>query len=157
VITPADASELLTLAAAFDRRTIGRADALAWADALHDLDPRDCADAIRTHFRESTEYLMPVHVRTGVKAIRAERLRRYGRNEPEYDGNDVAGGLEAIREHNRRVAAGEITEPPKQLAGGPRTADVARLVTNALRGIPTDPDVRPVVAGSVRAGGDDRG
>jgi hypothetical protein len=140
VITPADASELLTIAAAFDRRTIGRADAIAWADALHDLDLRDCADAIRAHFRESTDYLMPVHVRTGVRAIRAERLRRYGRNEPEYDGNDVAGGLEAIREHNRRVAAGEITEPPKQLSGGPRATDVEKLVKNALRGVATQPE-----------------
>ncbi|MFK0297225.1 hypothetical protein ACIQU6_43090, partial [Streptomyces sp. NPDC090442] len=36
-MTPADAAELLSLCAAFDRRTIGEADAHAWARALHDV------------------------------------------------------------------------------------------------------------------------
>lgn len=133
-MTPADAAELLTIAAAFDRRKIGRADALAWSDALEGLNPRDCADAIRAHFRESTDYLMPVHVRQGVKKIRADRLARYGRNEPDYDGNDVAGGLAAIRAHNQRIAAGEITEPPKAITDGPRKADVQKLIEDALNG-----------------------
>ena len=74
-MTPADAAELLTIAAAFDRRTIGEADAIAWADALHGLNKSDCAQAVREHFQTSTEYLMPAHVRRGVRRIREARLR----------------------------------------------------------------------------------
>jgi hypothetical protein len=77
-VTPADAAELLTLAASFDRRSIGEADALAWADALGDLDRAECTDAIRAHYRESTDWLMPAHIRERVKARRAaEHERRH--------------------------------------------------------------------------------
>ena len=58
--------------AAFDRRTVGEADAIAWADALGGLNPSDCAQVIRDHYAESTDWLMPAHVRQGVKRIRAE-------------------------------------------------------------------------------------
>jgi hypothetical protein len=77
-MTPADASRLLAIAAAFDRRTVGEADAVAWADALTGLDPRECAEAVRAHFRETTDYLMPAHVRERVRvAHRQQRDRRH--------------------------------------------------------------------------------
>lgn len=69
-VTPADAAELLSLAAAFDRRKIGEADAVAWADALHDLTPTECAEAIRLHYRETDAWLMPAHVRQRVRYLR---------------------------------------------------------------------------------------
>ena len=75
-MTPADAAELLSIAAAFDRRTIGVMDAVAWADALDGLDPRECVDAVRGHFRDSTAYLMPAHVRERVLTARGVRVER---------------------------------------------------------------------------------
>lgn len=78
-VTPADAAELLSIAAAFDRRTIGEADAYAWADALADLDPMECQQAIRSHYRATDAFAMPSHIRQRVKAIRetaAERAHR---------------------------------------------------------------------------------
>lgn len=78
-VTPSDAAKLLGVAAAFDRRTVGEAEAIAWADALHDLDPNDCQLAIRSHYHDSAVFVMPSHVRQRVKAIRetaAERAHR---------------------------------------------------------------------------------
>jgi hypothetical protein len=72
-MTPEDAARLLAIAAAFDRRTVGEADALAWADALDGLEPHECAVAIRGHYRDSVAYLMPAHVRERV-AIRRRDL-----------------------------------------------------------------------------------
>jgi hypothetical protein len=62
-MTPADAARLLALVQAFDHRTVGETDAIAWADALNDLDAEDCAEAIRDHYRHRADWLMPAHVR----------------------------------------------------------------------------------------------
>jgi hypothetical protein len=52
----------LAIASAYDNRKPNEVQARAWADALDGFDPRDCALAIKAHYKESTEYLMPVHV-----------------------------------------------------------------------------------------------
>jgi hypothetical protein len=75
-VTRAEAAQLLALAQAYDRRTVGRADVMAWADALQDLHPNECADAIREYFRDSDGWLMPSHVRAIVKAKRADKADR---------------------------------------------------------------------------------
>lgn len=69
-MTPSEAAKVLAVAAVYDRRTIGRVEAIAWADALDDLDPTECAEAVRAHYRDSTAWLMPGHVRDRVKAKR---------------------------------------------------------------------------------------
>jgi hypothetical protein len=66
---------LLTLAATFDYRKTGDADIEAWYLALDDLDLDDAKTAVVQHYRNTTDRLMPAHVRQGVKAIRAERTR----------------------------------------------------------------------------------
>lgn len=75
-ITPADAARLLALAAAFDRRTIGEADAVAWADALDGLTVDECSTAIRAHYRQTTEWLMPAHIRAHVLMVRRDIAER---------------------------------------------------------------------------------
>lgn len=75
-MTPADAARLLGVAAIFDRRTIGETEARAWADALDDLDPRDCADAIRAHYRDQTTWIMPAHIRERIAAVRRAEAER---------------------------------------------------------------------------------
>lgn len=59
----ADTARLLTLAASFDARTIGEADVLAWQAALDGLDYARCQAAIVKHYRESTDRVMPAHIR----------------------------------------------------------------------------------------------
>jgi hypothetical protein len=75
-MTPADAARLLALAAAFDRRTIGEYDAMAWADALDGLAMDECAEAIRDHYRHSTMWLMPAHIRAHVDRVRRDETER---------------------------------------------------------------------------------
>ena len=75
-MTPADAARLLALAAAFDRRTVGEYDAVAWADALAGLTPDECAEAIRDHYRHSTIWLMPAHIRAHADRVRRDEAER---------------------------------------------------------------------------------
>lgn len=74
-MTPADAARILGVAAVYDRRTVGELDAKAWADALNDLDPRECAEAVRRHYRDSTAWLMPARVRELTTVLRRERAQ----------------------------------------------------------------------------------
>lgn len=66
--------DLLTAAAAFDRRTVGKADAVAWHAAIGDLRFEDCQEAVIAHYRETSDWLMPTHVRQRVRAVRAHRI-----------------------------------------------------------------------------------
>jgi hypothetical protein len=73
-----EAAKLLGLAAAFDQRTVGEEDAIAWADVLRGLDPRDCGEAIRRHYTDSTAPIRPAQVRALVREIeRAKAGRQY--------------------------------------------------------------------------------
>lgn len=72
-MTPADTARVLAKAAAYDQRTVGHADVLAWHEALGDLDPTDALTAVTRHYRDNTDRLMPAHIRRNVTTIRAER------------------------------------------------------------------------------------
>lgn len=74
-MTPADIARVLAKAAAFDSRTVGEADILAWFEALGDLDVDDALAAVTRHYRESTDWLKPAHVRRIVGEIARERRR----------------------------------------------------------------------------------
>lgn len=71
----AEIAQLLGLAAARDRRTVGTADVAAWFEDLGDLDFVDARTAISRHFRETTDWLMPAHIRRHVAAIVRDRKR----------------------------------------------------------------------------------
>jgi hypothetical protein len=66
-------SLLLGAIAARDQRTIGETDVLAWHEDLGDLDYADARQAVTRHFRESTERIMPAHIRRLGRIIRDER------------------------------------------------------------------------------------
>lgn len=70
--------DLLGIIATYDHRKIGDADGEAWEATIGDLAFPDARQAVVTHFRESTEWLMPAHVRQGVAAIRQARLDAAG-------------------------------------------------------------------------------
>jgi hypothetical protein len=68
--------DLLAEAALYDNRTTGEADILAWMRAIGDLDYDDSLNAVAAHYGETTERVMPGHVRQRVKAMRSNRLAR---------------------------------------------------------------------------------
>lgn len=63
---------LLGSIAARDQRTIGETDVLAWHEDLGDLEFGDARSAVSRHFRDSTDRIMPAHIRRQVKIIRQE-------------------------------------------------------------------------------------
>lgn len=74
-MTPGETARLLAACAMYDYRPVEKADGLAWHHVIGDLDFDDAMEAVRRHYAESTDRMMPAHVRAGVKAIRAERRR----------------------------------------------------------------------------------
>lgn len=103
-------SALLTLAAAYDRRTIGEADVEAWHDALGDLSYDDAQAVIKGHYRVSNDWLMPSTIRAGVRKIRADRLDRAGPLAPPPDLTPVET-IEWLRRTRRAIADGTHTPP----------------------------------------------
>lgn len=139
-MTPADAAQLLTLAATFDKRKIGRAESVAWADALAGLAPADCAEAIRAHFRETDAYLMPIHVRRGVEAIRARRLEVNYEDVPELEAvaDDPVEYQRVLRAYRDRIANGwtPTTSPKPNVRIAAAVKELAERTADQLPRIP---------------------
>lgn len=131
-MTQSEAAQLLAVAAAFDRRTVGEPDAVAWADALADVNPGDALEAVRRHYRDSTDYLMPVHVRRLVKEIRAERLAAVEEPPPPAELTDDPEGYIAWTKRVRRQIADGERLPDVVLSPRP----VRELVSGAFREVP---------------------
>lgn len=73
-MTPEEVGRVLAAAAARDNRTVGQVDVMAWWQDIGDLDPADALAAVSRHYRETTDRLMPAHVRR--IAIEIDRDRR---------------------------------------------------------------------------------
>lgn len=74
----AETARVLGKAAAFDRRTVGEAEVRAWHEALSDVDYTDALDAVTLHYTNSTDFVMPMHIRQNVDEL--YRRRRTERN-----------------------------------------------------------------------------
>jgi hypothetical protein len=68
-----ETADLLTAMSAFDRRTIGDGDVIAWQAVLSDASFGDCLEAVKRYYAEHTEWMMPAHVRRLVRDIVGER------------------------------------------------------------------------------------
>lgn len=61
-MTLSETADLLSIAAAIDKRTLGESDVRAWQMVLDDI-PFDAArDALRAHYRETTKHVMPADI-----------------------------------------------------------------------------------------------
>lgn len=85
-----ETAKVLGLAAVVDNRVVDQATIAAWHDLIGALDFTDACEAVRTHRRTSTEYLLPAHVIAGVRGIRAIRLAAHPDPLPDVDPDDVA-------------------------------------------------------------------
>jgi hypothetical protein len=133
-VTRSEIARLLAVIAAFDRRTVGDADVLAWHDVLGDLDFTDADTAAKAHYRDSREFLMPADVRHRVMRLREQRLSTGGDSAvvPDADPDDVPAWLEALRAGRMRRAS-----PPQHVAA--RRRDVPALTAHTFRQVPRDP------------------
>lgn len=70
-----ETTHALALVQAFDQRTVGEADVIAWQSVLADLDRDDVEAAVKRHYAEQTDRIMPAHIRRLVAQIELERRR----------------------------------------------------------------------------------
>jgi len=68
-----EAFKLLTLASARDNRTVDQAIAKVWATDLARIDYHEAVEALRLHYSETTDWLLPVHVVRCVQRLRTQR------------------------------------------------------------------------------------
>lgn len=109
-MTPAETARLLSKAAAFDQRTIGDADVLAWSEALADLDYDMAMRAVTAWYRDHETRLTPATLRSTVKTEKLiERQRRLDTAHDErlrtIDGADLKSRSEDIHALARSLAS----------------------------------------------------
>lgn len=111
-VSPAVGAALLAYAAATDNREVTEEAARAWADVLDDtVTPADGKAAIIAHRRSSTDYLMPLHVNAGVRAIRKQRTDAMGPVNPPAELADRPHVENTWkREYARAIGDGETPE-----------------------------------------------
>ena len=90
-------NDLLVHIQLIDNRQVGDATVLEWHELVGDLDYDEALEAVRLHFRDSTDYLKPAHVRGGIDRI---RLAGLGPQQDEY-GNDIEPDHPAVAAYKR--------------------------------------------------------
>jgi hypothetical protein len=115
-MTPSQTAELLTFCAAFDRRTIGKADVLAWHTVLADIDHEAAKQAVTQHYAVETRWIMPADIRGAVhrnRSAAADSIHGPGlpAEIPDADPDDIPAYLAAIRQQRTRAANGHELRP----------------------------------------------
>lgn len=104
-MTPKEAGKVLAIAAAFDNRKPTAESAVLWANALRDIPFKDASEAVAAHYAESTDWVMPAHIRRRVALLRAARLALV--TEPALPPDMApAAYRDALRAWRRQVADG---------------------------------------------------
>lgn len=80
-MTPAEVAMVLTKAAAIDQRTIGKADVMAWHEILERVELADALEAVKRHYAEARDRIMPADVRRIARVVSDERKRVEVRHE----------------------------------------------------------------------------
>lgn len=114
-MSPEQVIDLLSTVAAFDRRTVGKADVVAWHAVLDDIRYVDAEAVVLEHFRTSREWLMPATIRAAVRALRDRRLEGMDVIQPPADLTPWGGYLGWLRATRAAVADGETPPAPAEL------------------------------------------
>lgn len=156
-----EAALLLGHCAAFDNRTVGEADATAWASALHDVPyDNDARTAVARFYGTPPKdphqrlWIQPHNVRTLRSKIRSARLENF-QYEPLPD-ETPAEFMARYRGQVQAIASGRVPAPVGRLAleGGPPKEFVKELEARGWEGNRTVPDSDEAVeADAVRRAG----
>lgn len=125
---------LLGLASTRDYRKIGETDVMAWHQDLGDLDFEDAKLAVSLHYRESTDRIMPAHVRRLVRQIRAERRRVEAHSEP----LSIKSRWEADEDRDRRLKRGMSVI-------GPVMTEIRERLMRRDRAVPDEPTTSELI------------
>lgn len=120
-MSPDQVIDLLSLMAAYDRRTVGETDVRAWHLAVADLPFDDAKEAVVRHYQQERSWLMPVDVRKLVKKIREERITADPLPAPDPElAVDPESYTLALRRIVRTAGDGRM---PFRAIPGPRTSE----------------------------------
>lgn len=100
-MTPADVVRLLAKASAFDQRTVGESDVLAWHEILYRYELADGLAAVTRHYTEERARLMPADLVKHMRAIRDDRKRL----EAKHPVRELPGRFETDEERDERNKA----------------------------------------------------
>lgn len=126
MMTPTEVSQVLAKAAAFDQRTVGEADIFAWMEAVGDVDLDDALAAVTRHYRESTDFLRPAHLREQVRAIRNERAAQRHSEALELPSRFEADDIRDARLRAGVAQLAQVLAVPARDADDPRERAIAR-------------------------------
>lgn len=118
-MTPAEVSKVLTKCAAYDQRTIGQADVLAWHEVLADVVLADALDAVRRHYRDEYRRAMPADIRRLSRDAKSERRQRERETE--------SGPLPPMLPSRYEPHAGDYAKPTLERTAQVRNAARARI------------------------------
>jgi len=129
-----ETADLLTAMSAYDRRTIGDGDVIAWQAVLSDAAFGDCLEAVKQHYAEHTEWVMPAHIRRAVREIVQKR-------EAAASATPWAPGQHGVLKADAmpielRPSAAEAGLEIKRLALSDLPAEVAALVARVRADLP---------------------
>lgn len=114
-MTPEETVDLLTVAAAFDQRTVGEGDAMAWHAVLGDLAFADAKQAVLAHYAGTRERVMPADIRQCVTEARKQRIQDAGIPAPPPELlDDPPAYRAALRAAATAIADGRDPEPAMQ-------------------------------------------
>jgi gamma-glutamyltranspeptidase len=74
-VTPLEVSQLLTMASAYDNRTVKPDTVMAWLAIVGDIPADVAAEALKLHFAESEKYLQPHHIVANARRVVDQRAR----------------------------------------------------------------------------------
>ena len=137
-----EAGKLLALAALYDNRKVGVPDVMAWHRAIGDLPYADAEAAVVEHYgSDSTERLMPGHIRRRVKAMRADRLARTPLPAPPAEVADEPGRYKRVIAANVERIADGLSVQRAIGAGAPLPGDPPAEWQQARESLkPPEPD-----------------
>lgn len=124
-----DIGAVLGDAAAFDNRTVGKSDTLAWFRAIGHLNVTEARSAVIAHYSETRDRLMPFDV---LRIVRTERGRRLAAANIVYE----PIGNETVREFMTRISSLVRAAADGQL--GPRPIALALEAAGPAPEVPAE-------------------
>lgn len=101
---------LLALISAYDNRQFNEETTAAWYDLLSPYTLAEAKHAVKKHYSESRDWLMPADILRIIKAERKNRLAKVGPINPSRtDMTDAGTELTTARELTAAIASGQLT------------------------------------------------
>lgn len=105
-----ESGEVLALSSEYDNRHFTAETAAAWWDLLQPFTLNEARAAVRKHYNESTEWLMPAHIVRIIKAQHRANLAAVGSIVPSRaDMTTTAAELATTKALSKAIASGELT------------------------------------------------